>query len=125
MMRVVHDEPKIHGRVTLQFGLSGDRDQVQAQSSKHRFLPDLLIVEYRLSRTGVWLENGWTLHGPRVLADGGTSVKIRLKRDGYFGRTSVTYNVAIPTWVMEVAEKYRPGNTPTEPKASNDTTLIY
>lgn len=121
MMRVVHDEPRTYGRISIEFGLYGDRSPIQAQHSQYQFLPNLLTVEYRMNRVGVWLEDAWTVYGWRVLASGKESRKTRLKLDGYFGRM---LDADIPDWVKGVAEKYRPGNTrPTT--ASSDTTLIY
>lgn len=122
MMRVVHDEPRQYGRIAVQFGLYGDRDEMQAQHSRYQFVPNHLRIEYRMSRTGVWLEDSWTLSGPRVLKNGALSQNSNHKRDGYFGRTSSDPS---PDWVMEIAEKYRPGNTAPAPNASSDTTLFH
>jgi len=122
MMRVVHDEPKMYGRIALQFGISGDRTDLQGQYSAFMFQPEHLRIEYRVTRTGEWLEDSWTLYGPRVLASGKLSQKSRHKLDGYFGRY---HNGDLPDWVQELAEKYRPGRTYVAPNASSDTTLIY
>jgi len=120
MMRVVHDEPKMYGRIALQFGISGDRTDLKGQYSQFMFQPNHLRIEYRVTRTGVWLEDSWTISGYRRLKDGSVSATSRHKRDSRFGQTQSN----TPDWVMELAEKYRPGRTATTANAANDTTLF-
>lgn len=105
MMRVVHDETKPYGRITLSFGLSGDVEQVKASYSDYVIQPDSLRVEYRMSRQGVWSADDWTLNGPRVLSDGSLSKKIRAKRTGQFARLGRDDS---PAWIQQIAEKYQP-----------------
>jgi len=120
MMRVVHDEPKTYGRIALQFGISGDRTDMKGQYSQFMFQPDHLRIEYRMTRTGVWLEDSWTVSGLDRLKDGSVSTKSRHKTDSRFGQGRSN----TPDWVMELAEKYRPGRMATTQSASNDTTLF-
>jgi hypothetical protein len=121
MMRVVHDEPKATGSITLQFGLYGERPEMEARYSKQSLLPNRLVLRYRMNREGEYLEDSWLLSGPRVLSDGRLSQKITLKTDGGF---DLRYYDP-PDWVKELAEKYRPGRTYVAPNASSDTTLIH
>ena len=119
MMRVVHDETKPYGRIALQFGLSGDRDDLRAQHSQFMFQPNHLRIEYKMNRSGAWHEDSWTITGPRRLKGGGLSGKSIHKIDGYFHRL-----MDVPDWVKEVAAKYVPSNTSIG-RVADDTTPIY
>jgi len=120
MMRVVHDEPKAAGRITLQFGLYGERPEMTARYSTHNLLPNRLVLNYVMNREGEYLEDSWRLSGPRVLKDGRLSEKINMKTDGGFDPRYYE----VPAWVQELAEKYRPSKTYMAPNASSDTTLM-